>query len=676
MRKTSTQQEGLNESAEWLETDGLGGFAMGTVGGIRTRRYHGLLITASQPGNPAARVMLLNGIEAWVQRSSGVFHLTPQHYGPDVRTQPERAIESFTNDPWPRWVYRLEDGTHIEHELFLRHGSSLMAMTWRLREPRDGVRLIVRPLISGRDYHALHHVNPSFRFDSDVTGEYATWQPYNGLPAVVARTNGSYRHDPKWYRQFHYALESERGFDSLEDLASPGVLEFDCSTKPAIVMVAGEAGGVKRLDAGGTVEDCLRSHAGAERARRGVFQSRLHFAADQYLVGRGSGKSVIAGYPWFADWGRDTFIAMRGLCLATGRLEEAKQILLAWAHAVSQGMLPNRFVDSMAGEEPEFNSVDASLWFVVASYEFMRGADRERFDLAAKDRNKLCSAVLDIVARYAEGTRHGIKLDGRDWLLAAGEKGQQLTWMDARVDGREITPRIGKPVEIQALWLNALWIASQFSDRWKVPLFRGRESFRERFWNQREQCLFDVVDDNHIPGRVDDTIRPNQIFAVGGLPMPLIEGERAKLIVWRVERDLLTPLGLRTLPVDHPNYSPRYEGGPALRDAVYHQGTVWPWLLGPFVEAWVRVNEMSDDAKRTALMRFANPLVNHLSIGGIGHVAEIADGDSPHMLRGCPFQAWSLGELLRVQALCRTPPSNAHDGVRGRVARRRHEIAV
>jgi predicted glycogen debranching enzyme len=353
---------------------------------------------------------------------------------------------------------------------------------------------------------------------------------------------------------------------------------------------------------------------------------------------------VIAGYPWFTDWGRDTLISLRGLCLATGRLDDARAILLEWSAAVSNGMLPNRFPDR--GEAPEFNSVDAALWFVVAVHDFLDAAP----DAAAHDRQALDSAVDAIVSGYARGTRYGIRADD-DGLLAAGQPGLQLTWMDARVGDRVVTPRIGKPVEVQALWLNALHIAGRQSERWRSFEARGRAAFAARFWNDAAGALHDVVDVDHRAGTVDATIRPNQIFAVGGLPVQVLDGERARRVVDTIEARLATPLGLRSLAPGEPGYTPHYQGGASERDAAYHQGTVWPWLIGAFVEAWVRVRGSTAEARRAARARFLDPLLGHLDEAGLGHLPEIADGAAPHTPRGCPFQAWSVGEALRLTRL-------------------------
>jgi predicted glycogen debranching enzyme len=381
----------------------------------------------------------------------------------------------------------------------------------------------------------------------------------------------------------------------------------------------------------------------------------LHRAADAYLVKRGAGTTIVAGYPWFTDWGRDTFIALRGLCLATGRLDEAGRILVEWAGAVSEGMLPNLFPDGKV--PPEYNSVDASLWYLIAVHEYFAARAAAGRRVAGSERTALQDAFGAILTGYARGTRFGIRADA-DGLLAAGVPGVQLTWMDAKVGDWVVTPRIGKPVEVQALWINALRIASRFSDVQDL-LARATEAFERRFWNEADGCLYDVVDVDHRPGTADATLRPNQIFAVGGLPFPLLEGERARRVVDAVERRLWTPLGLRTLPPDHPDYRGRYEGGPLERDGAYHQGTAWPYLLGAFADAWVRVRGAGAGTIREARARFLEPLEAHLGEAGLLHVSEIADGDAPHTPRGCPFQAWSVAEMLRLEKVILAAPARA-----------------
>ena len=632
-------------SYEWLEADGLGGFASGTSSGIRTRRYHALLLAAMTP--PTGRVVLVNGLEAWIDTSSGRYAISSQRYTPDV-VHPDgvKRLESFTNDPWPRWTLALEDGTVVEHELLVQHDSPTTAMSWRLRDARPGVTLSVRPLMSGRDYHSTHHENPVFRFDPEVVSQRARWRPYDGLPPISIISNGRYAHGPEWYRSFLYHEERARGLDAVEDLASPGVFTFDLSS-PAVMLLTTDAA----VGDGASAETIFARVRDAEAARRS-FPSVLFRAADAYLVRRGAGKTIVAGYPWFTDWGRDTFIAIRGLCMSTGRLEEARDILIAWAGAVSEGMLPNRFPDQ--GDAPEFNSVDASLWYVIAVDDFLAAAARRRFKVTLAQRDTLRSAVNAILEGYSRGTRFGIRGD-TDGLLACGTPGVQLTWMDAKVGDWVVTPRIGKPVEIQALWLNALWIASQWSDRWKAPFETGSRSFTARFWNEADGCLFDVVDVDHVAGTADPSFRPNQILAVGGLPLVLLEPSMAERVVGAVESRLLTPMGLRSLAPGSPGYASRYEGNGSERDAKYHQGTVWPWLMGPFVEAWIRVRGSIDEAKGEARTRFVEPLLELARKTG-GHIPEIADADSPHAPRGCPCQAWSVSELLRLdQSVLSTP---------------------
>lgn len=638
----------VDDATEWLEPDGLGGFASGTSSGLRTRRYHALLLAATTP--PTGRMVLVNGLDAWVEnvganRGSPLVgdreFLTRQRYAPGV-VVPENgaAIESFGAEPWPRWIYRLRDGTRIEQEIFVPRAVPAVAIRWRALGAPSGKTLSVRPFLSGRDLHALHHANSGFRFEAQVSGPQVSWAPYDGVPAVGALSNGEYRPEPEWYRSFLYAEERARGLDYEEDLAAPGVFRWDLSAGEAVLILS-VAGAVPL---GSAMETFIRMSR-IERGRRSRLGSPLRRAGDAYLVRRDRGKTVVAGYPWFTDWGRDTFIALRGLCLATGRLIEARSILLEWAAHVSEGMLPNRFVDQ--GGAPEFNSVDASLWYIVAAHDYLRAAEARGRKVPITDRRILAGAIRAILAGYSSGTRYGIRLD-QDGLLACGHPGVQLTWMDAKVGDWVVTPRSGKPVEIQALWLNALRIAEEFTADYREILERGLQSFAARFWNEAAGCLFDVVDVDHQPGTADVSLRPNQIFAVGGLPYPVLSGPMARAVVEAVEARLWTPLGLRTLDRNNPQYIARYEGGVLSRDGAYHQGTVWPWLLGPFVEAWVRVRGNGNDARLEARRRFFDPLLQHLSVAGVGHVSEIADADAPHTPRGCPFQAWSVGEALRL----------------------------
>jgi len=622
-------------AAEWLEAGGDGGFASGTVGGFRTRRYHALLLTPLMP--PTGRVVLVNGFEASLATGGGAFALSTQHYAPDV-THPRGLdhIAAFAPDPWPRWTFALPDGSEIVHECVVDHADGAVVLAWRRTSGSGAAALTVRPLLSGRDYHALMHENPAFDFAARTCGGNVTWRPYASLPAVTASSNGAYTHAPDWYRNFLYAEEVARGLDGREDLAAPGVFTFDLAAGEAVLVL--RAGDARADDAAATAGRVRAT----ESARRAPL-APLDRAADAYVVRRGAGHTIVAGYPWFTDWGRDTFIAMRGLALARRRYALAASILDAWAGTVSEGMLPNRFCDH--GEAPEYNAVDASLWFVVVAHAYIAAAQPD-----AGVRERLLRAADAILDGYAAGTRYGIRMDD-DGLVSCGAPGVQLTWMDARVDGRCVTPRIGKPVEVEALWINALRLAG---GRFAPMAERAEAAFRARFWNAAAGCLFDVVDGDHVPGRVDASVRPNQLFAAGALPFAVVDAATARTVVAVVERDLVTPLGVRTLSPSDPAYRGRYEGGVAQRDGAYHQGTAWPWLTGAFVDAWLHVH--GDDAARRAeaRARFVAPLGAHLTASGLGHLPEIADGDAPQRPRGCPFQAWSLGEYLR--ALARTDP--------------------
>ncbi|WP_027794847.1 amylo-alpha-1,6-glucosidase [Paraburkholderia acidipaludis] len=647
---------------EWLEADGEGGFASGTVGTARTRRYHALLLAAMRP--PAGRVVLVNGVEAWLECGDRKIALTMQRYAPDL-LYPDTSsrIASFDTAPWPTWRYGLDGGAMLTAELFVAKASRETVLRWRLEAdaagtadaaaPRDvppaptpALTLKVRPLMSGRDYHALHHENPAFAFDAHIDGERVGWQPYGDLPAIVAFSNGSYEHAPDWYRNFCYLRERERGLDCIEDLATPGVFSFDLGKGDAVLLFRAEprpGSGAANTphETGDGAASRAALLAGFEAVRRTSLGSRLQRSARAYLVARGSGRTIVAGYPWFTDWGRDTFIAMRGLLLASGRYEDAGAILLEWAATVSEGMLPNRFPDS--GGAPEYNSVDASLWFVVAVHDYFAAAN-----VPPAARRMLQGAVDAILAGYARGTRYRIAADPRDGLLRAGVPGVQLTWMDVKAGDWVVTPRIGKPVEIEALWINALRIAGAWDTRWRELEARASAAFAERFIDRSTGALFDVVDVDHVDGNVDRSIRPNQIFAAGGLPFALLEGDAARAIVAQVETHLLTPMGLRTLAPSDRAYRGHYRGGVLERDGAYHQGTAWPWLLGPFVEAWLHAHGDTAAQRALAHERFVAPLLAHLDRAGLDHVSEVADGDAPHVPGGTPFQAWSLGELLRV----------------------------
>ncbi|HEY6195973.1 MAG TPA: amylo-alpha-1,6-glucosidase, partial [Candidatus Eisenbacteria bacterium] len=521
-------------TAEWLEADGLGGFASGTVEDLRTRRYHALLLHAATP--PADRHVLVNGIEAWLERGEARTALSSQRYaGGVVVGGAASAIESFECEPWPRWTLALPGDVRVTHERFARHELPLVVLRWNVRGAPAGTRLAVRPLLSGRDPHALHHGNDAFRFDAERLGRAVGWRPYASVPGVLASADGDYEHAPDWYWRFSYTAEEARGLDSEEDLASPGIFRWDLARSQAVLLLGADVPGVRALFVEKSARELAQRYTAAERRRRATFASPLHRAADTYVVTRGKGRTIIAGYPWFGDWGRDTFIALRGLCLATGRLDAARDILLAWSAAVSEGMLPNRFPDP--GTTPEYNSVDASLWFVVVAGEWLDDMAAAGRKVAARDAAVLRAAIEAILDGYARGTRYGIR-GASDGLLAAGEPGVQLTWMDAKVGDRVVTPRIGKPVEVQALWVNALDVGARFARRFAERRDSARVAFVARFWNESRGCLYDVVDVDHVAGAADPALRPNQLFALGGLPLALVEGPRARRALAVVAREL------------------------------------------------------------------------------------------------------------------------------------------
>ncbi|HYS67611.1 MAG TPA: amylo-alpha-1,6-glucosidase [Paraburkholderia sp.] len=641
---------------EWLEADGFGGFASGTVGTLRTRRYHALLLTATRA--PGGRMVLVNGVEAWLEADGKRYPLNMQRYVPDV-VYPDvtASLLAFDTAPWPTWRFELDTKRVLTAEVFVSKATRETVLRWRL----DGVQaspemrtftLKVRPLLSGRDYHALHHENPAFNFSARISNDQAcvSWQPYGDVPVVNAATNGVYTHAPDWYRNFCYVREQERGLDFSEDLATPGVFSFDLAASEAVIILSASS-----VTAAAAIESAQPANAKLpaahtvdlarlEQQRRSAPGSRLQRSADAYVVTRSEGRTILAGFPWFTDWGRDTFIAMRGLLIASGRLDEAEAILLEWSGTLSEGMLPNRFPDY--GDTPEYNSVDASLWFIVAVHDYLATPHA-----SAATRTRLQQAAEAILTGYMNGTRFNIKASAADGLLNAGVPGMQLTWMDAKVGDWVVTPRIGKPVEVQALWISALRIAAMWNPQWQKPAERALQAFHERFIDPSTQALFDNVDVDFVQGSIDRSIRPNQIFAIGGLPFPLLEGTAARAVLDQVEAHLLTPLGLRTLAPSDPAYRGRYGGSPLERDGAYHQGTVWPWLLGPFVEAWLRVHGNAADARAEAKARFLDPLYAHLDHAGLDHLSEIAGGDVPHATAGAPFQAWSLGELLRMESL-------------------------
>jgi predicted glycogen debranching enzyme len=621
---------------EWLETNGLGGYASSTVCGMNTRRYHGLLVAATKP--PVGRMVLLSKIEEVLSVNGKSYELSVNRYPGTIHPRGYLFLKQFRLDPFPVFVYEVE-GVRLEKSVFMARGENATVIRYELSGPVDSCTLELRPLIAFRDYHATAHENAALDGTLHVEGGCLRLTPYSGSPSLyLAHDGGEVRQTAEWYRNFEFVRERERGLDFREDLFHPCTLVRDLHAGGRLTVIAStEAHSIAEAHGWQAARPVERANGDPP------FVRTLKRAAGQFLVRRGQGSTVIAGYHWFADWGRDTMIALPGLTLAAGRPEVARGILQAFAGVVDRGMLPNRFPDS--GEAPEYNSVDSTLWF----FEAVRAYLKYTGDLDFVGGN-LYEVLADIVAWHERGTRYGIRLDA-DGLLAAGEADTQLTWMDARVGGRAVTPRIGKAVEIQALWYHAVRVLEDLARRlgrdsegarYGEMAQRARASFAPLFWNESAGCLYDVVNGEERDG----AIRPNQILAAS-LRFTMLSREMAARVVETVERQLLTPYGLRTLSPADPRYRRRYEGDPASRDGAYHQGTVWPWLMGPFLTAYIEVNGRSAESRQQAGQWLAE-LAAYIEDRGVGQLPEIFDGEPPHRPAGCIAQAWTVAELLRV----------------------------
>ena len=638
---------------EWLETNGLGGFSSSTIIGLNTRRYHGLLIAATTP--PVGRVLLLSKIEETLLIDGRHFDLSSNQYPGAIYPQGYRYLKEFRLDPFPCFVYRVE-GIEIEKRIFMVHGENTVVVEYSIQTPEDALActLELRPLIAFRNYHSTTHANDAIERAVQVNGRIASVSPYQGLPTLYFGHNAdTLEPSGNWYYNFEYSVEQERGLDAHEDLFNPFVLRFalhhnGLQHNRTATMVASTQLRAASDVAGLKSSELIRRKAVIAKAPSSdPLIQQLTAAADQFIVQRGELNSVIAGYHWFADWGRDTMVSLPGLTLMTGRPEIARNILQAFTQAADRGMLPNRFPD--AGERPEYNTADATLWLFEAVRSYLRYTGDREFV-----RTWLYPKLKEIVTRHIEGTRYGIHVDS-DGLLACGAPGVQLTWMDAKVGDWVVTPRIGKPVEIQALWHNALCVlidlAQEFGDPGHETFLRklaeqARGSFAAQFWNAEAGCLYDVIDGEHR----DASIRPNQIFAVSlhhASHPAMLPPDQERQVVEVVERELLTPLGLRTLSPQDPNYKPHYEGGVRARDSEYHQGTVWPWLMGAFLSAYMKVHRGDPDSQKKAEFWF-RAFDAQLRTGGLGQIPEIADAEPPFTPRGCIAQAWSVGELLRA----------------------------
>lgn len=625
---------------EWLQANGLGGWAGSSLTGTNTRRYHGLLVAATVP--PAERMAMVSKLDETVLVNEERFELGANLYRGDViHPNGYKYLQLFSQSLFPVWKYEAA-GVLLQKTITMVHGENTTLVIYEVLDSPGRFKLVLQPFLSVRDYHGMMHandvINKTAIFDKGIFNIKA----YNGTPDIFIKVPGSdYNSQPDWFLHFNYPIERYRGLDFEEDLFTPGYFTVSLekgdrlgiiistenpADKDALLLLEIERERKKSLLAGIPADETLQ---------------QLVLAADQFIVKRGTDlKTVIAGYHWFTDWGRDTMISLPGLTLSTGRFEDAKKILTAFANSVSMGMLPNRFQDN--GEAPEYNNVDGTLWYFIAVYKYWKTSGDTQFVL-----NTILPVLKEIIDWHFRGTRYNIHV-ADDGLLYAGETGQQLTWMDARIGTWVVTPRIGKPVEIQALWYNALMIFSELlelNDQQKDALLvkgsadKAKESFTQLFWNKECNYLFDVIDEKGVP---DASLRPNQLFAIS-LPYEIIEAEKAKAVFSIVKEKLYTAVGLRSLSQEDLHYIPIYGGDAWHRDSAYHEGTVWSWLLGAYVDAMVKLNK-----DRTEIMDVINAFRYHLTEGCIGTVSEIFDAEAPHHPRGCVAQAWGVAEVFRV----------------------------
>jgi len=659
---------------EWLATDGTGSYASSTVLGCNTRRYHGLLVAAAQP--PVERVVLLASLQEEVEVAGRIYPLSTNEYPDVLHPDGHKRLIRFRLAPLPEWTYAA-GAALIRKRIVPLRGRRAFAVCYDLRGAAEQAALRIRPTAAGRQSHALASPSASFRFEYPAERQVVILSDGHPLPLHLWASAGAFREEPLRFHRVTYRRERERGFDAEEELFSPGAFEVTINRETPLVIAAGCA----PLAA----VDFEQEHRAESERLGGLLQTAparspleqvLTLAADAFIVQCGSGgdTTVLAGYPWFDAWGRDAFIALEGLTLTTRRFADARAILLTFASRVRDGLVPNFLAADPADDA--LNSMDASLWFIhaVARYLLCTG-DEDTV------RRELWPRVREILEAYLAGSRFGIRVDS-DGLLTGGtspvaqaSSPVPLTWMDAQVEGRPVTARQGKAVEVNALWYNALRAGGLLAERLGSSLVAqasspvqqasspadarryqalaraARQAFNQAFWCEETQWLYDVLGDTS----ADRALRPNMILAVS-LPWPVLAPARWRAVLEAVRARLYTPWGLRTLAPDEPAYHGRYVGSPAQRDRAYHQGTVWPWLLGPFWDAYLRLHRSSAPAywqMREALA----PWGGHLLDAGLGNVSEIFDGDPPHLPRGCIAQAWSVAELLRLLRLSRTEPA-------------------
>jgi predicted glycogen debranching enzyme len=648
------------EAREWLVTNGIGGFASGTVAGSNTRRYHGVLIAALQP--PVGRMQLVAAVDEIVRYNGAEFALATHRWASGaVEPKGFLNIESFRLEgTTPVWTYALADAL-LEKRVYMEQGVNTSYVEYTLVRARGLLEMELKALVNYRDFHGATHAG-DWRMKIDAVENGARIIAFDGAtPFYVKCARASCELNHEWYRDCFFPVERERGLDDREDHLFAARLRVRLKVGENVTLVASTEANAE-ADAESTQRE--REQSEAELLRKWNERNagcaavapdwlcQLVLAADQFVVKRSlpeepDGRSVIAGYHWFGDWGRDTMIALPGLTLATGRTDVARKILLAFSRYVDGGMLPNHFPD--AGGKPEYNTVDAALWYFEAVRQyFVATHDQETLQA-------LYPVLEGIIDAHVAGTRYGIHVDAADGLLYAGEPGVQLTWMDAKVGDWVVTPRIGKAVEINALWINALETMSDFaralgqaSEKYEKLSAAAQKGF-QRFWNAERNCCYDVIDAS-VAGGVEEALRPNQIFAVALSVTPLTP-ERQKGVVDICAQQLLTPYGLRSLARGEPGYRGHYGGGPRDRDAAYHQGTVWGWLIGPFALSHFRVY-----GDRAATLRFLEPLGISVHMYGLGTLGEIFEGDAPFIPQGCIAQAWTVGEVLRAWSALHSEP--------------------
>jgi predicted glycogen debranching enzyme len=643
------------ESREWLATNGIGGFASGTIATGTTRRYHGLLIGALQP--PAGRTQLVAAVDETVRYGGTAYALATHRWGSGaIDPQGYLYLESFRLEgATPVWTYALADAL-LEKRIWMVQSENTTFIHYTLARASSPLEIDLKALVNYRDFHSLTHAG-DWHMKIVPTHDGVMVLPFDSAtPFYLKSAQASCEPQHEWFRDCYLPRETERGLDDHEDYLFTALFQATLKAGESLTIVVtteattpldGEASRAQRADRESALLKTWQVQNDKSATNAPGWLRQLVLAADQFIVKRTlpeepDGHSVIAGYHWFGDWGRDTMIALPGLALVTGRANVAKQILLAFAGFVDGGMLPNNFPD--AGGKPEYNTVDAALWYFEAVRQYF-AATQDTTTL-----EKLYPVLAGMIDAHVAGTRYNIHVDSTDGLLYAGGPGVQLTWMDAKVGDWVVTPRTGKPVEINALWINALETIAQFARQLNKPadeyasLSAQAKSNFQKFWNAERNCCFDVID---VPGSAkssgkDASLRPNQILAVS-LPVSPLSGDQQKSVVDICAQRLVTCYGLRSLAEGEPGYQGHYGGDQRARDAAYHQGTVWGWLLGPHALAHYRVY-----GARAAALRYLEPLGSNIGAYGLGTLAEIFEGDPPHVPRGCIAQAWTVGEILRA----------------------------